>query len=90
MGGLPVFIIFMALMLFALCLAMRNWRLVDVRTRSLLGGGIAAVIALSINSVSINGWTLPPLAAIGWLILGVISSPLLAKSLSSEVTQEKK
>jgi hypothetical protein len=55
----------------------------------LLGGGIAAVLALSINSVSINGWTLPPLAAPGWLILGAIASPLLRKNGYHELTREK-
>ncbi len=80
MAGLPVLIVFMALLLFNLWLALRNWTSMDVYTRPLLGAGIAAVIALSINSVSINGWTLPPLAAVGWLILGIISSPLLVKN----------
>jgi hypothetical protein len=76
-----VLITFVALVLFALWLALRNRALADASTRSLLGGGIAAVMALSVNSLSINGWTLPPLAAIGWLILGLLSSPLLRKSL---------
>jgi O-antigen ligase len=89
MAGLPVLIVFVALVSFALWLAWRNWKLADVRTRSLLGGGIAAIAALSINSWSIDAWTLPPLAALGWLILGVISSPLLVKSLNSEIKQEK-
>ncbi len=89
MAGLPVLLVFVALLLFALWLAIRNWALADIRTRSLLGGGIAAVMALSINSVSINGWTLPPLAALGWLILGAIASPLLRKSRYHEVIKKK-
>ncbi len=88
MAGFPVLLTFVALILFALWLALRNWALADVRARSLLAGGIAAVIVLSINSISINAWTLPPLAATGWLILGAISSPLLAKSRKSEMEQE--
>ncbi len=79
MAGLPVLFVFLALLLYAMWLAWHNWMQVDADTRLLLGGGIAAVIALSVNSLSINGWTLPPLAAIGWLILGAISSPLLAE-----------
>lgn len=84
MAGLPVLVTFVALIVFALWLALRNWSIADVRTRSLLAGGIAAIAVLSFNSVSINAWTLPPLAAIGWLILGAISSPSLAKSQISE------
>lgn len=90
MAGLPVLLIFLALLLFALWRALRNWIRADVKYRTLLGCGMAAVIALTINSWSINGWTLPPIAAIGWLILGAISSPLLAKSLDCEIVKEKK
>lgn len=89
MAGIPVLIVFLALLVFALWLAFHNWRLADSRTRSLFGGGITSVLALSINSVSINGWTLPALAATGWLILGVISSPLLKQSLTSAIEQGK-
>jgi len=88
LGGLPLLIVFGTLLLFALQIALRNWIVADVRTRSLLGGGIAAVMALSVNSLANPGWTLAPLAATGWLILGVISSPLLTKNLISEKGQE--
>jgi O-antigen ligase len=80
MTGLPVLFVFLALLLFSFWQAWRNWIRVDTGTRCLIGGGIAAAVALSINSISINGWTLPPLAAIGWLILGAIASPLVRKT----------
>jgi O-antigen ligase len=90
MAGLPVLFIFLALLLFGLWQALRNWIRADVTYRTLLGCGIASVIALTVNSWSINGWTLPPIAAVGWLILGAISSPSLAKSLDRTIGQEKK
>jgi O-antigen ligase len=80
MGGIPLLFVFVILVLFTYWLAMRNWMNVDVRDRCLLAGGIAAIVALSVNSITINGWTLPPLAAIAWLILGAVSSPLLTKA----------
>ena len=89
MAGLPVLFVFLALLSFALWLALRNWTMADARTRSLLGGGIAAVITLTINSVAINAWTLPPIATAGWLILGVLSSPLLANARDSETSREQ-
>ena len=89
MAGLPVLIVFVALLSITLWQAFRNWRLADVRTRPLLGAGLAAIIALSINSLSINAWTLPPLAAVGWLILGAIASPLLRNNHTYEVMKEK-
>ncbi|HZU04202.1 MAG TPA: O-antigen ligase family protein [Ktedonobacteraceae bacterium] len=77
MGGLPVLLVFLALLLFALWQALRNWTQAAVPARALLGGGIAAIVTLSVNSWSIDGWTLPPLVATGWLLLGALSSPLL-------------
>jgi len=82
MAGVPVLLIFLALLAVAFYWGWRNWRLADMRMRPLLGGGIAALAALSIGSISINGWTLPPLAAFGWLIAGLIASPLLQRWLS--------
>ncbi len=89
MAGIPVLCIFLALLILALWLAIRNWAMSDQHIRPLLGGGIASTIALSINSWSINAWTLPALSMVGWLILGVIASPLLRKSRNNESMQEK-
>jgi len=81
MAGLPVLFVFLALLGTGIWLTIQNWIKADAQTRSLLGGGLALIIALSFNSWSNDCWTLPPLAAIGWLILGAISSPILKKSL---------
>ncbi len=89
MAGIPVLLVFLALLSFALWQALRNWVRADAKTRSLLGAGIAAIIALSVNSWSNEGWTLPPLAASGWLILGTISSPLLTKRQNKDMQQEQ-
>ncbi|GAC1658013.1 MAG: hypothetical protein NVS4B7_04340 [Ktedonobacteraceae bacterium] len=89
MGGIPVLFVFLLLISFVVWQALRNWARVDVRTRALLGAGIAAIISLSVASWSNQGWTLPPLAALGWLILGAISSPLLMKNLGDKGLQKK-
>ncbi len=81
MAGLPVLIVFLALLLLALGHTWHNWIRGDTSTRCLLGGGIASIMALSVNSLSINGWTLPPLATVGWLILGAIASPLIIRNI---------
>lgn len=90
MAGLPVLLIFLLLLLVALWRAVHNWKLADARTRSLFAGSIAALVALSINSISINGWTLAPLASLGWLILGMSSSPSIRKSLQEVITRSGK
>jgi len=89
MAGLPVLLVFIAIVLFVLWQVCRNWMQADAATRTLLSGGLATIISLSVNSISINGWTLPPLAAIGWLILGAITSPLILKKLPVETAEEK-
>ncbi len=80
-AGLPMLALFLALLGFALWQALRNRARFERSTRTLFSGGIAAIAALSVNSISINAWTLPPLSVLGWTILGAIASPLLIKSL---------
>jgi O-antigen ligase len=80
MAGLPVLLVFLALVGYALWQAIHNWIKADIQTRSLLSGGLALVFVLSVSSWSNDCWTLPPLSAIGWLILGAISSPILMQS----------
>jgi O-antigen ligase len=87
MAGLPVLFVFLALLTSRMWEAINNWIKADVQTRSLLGGGLALIVALSFNSWSNDCWTLPPLAAIGWLILGAISSPVLRESLVRSTKQ---
>jgi O-antigen ligase len=88
-GGIPVLLAFVALLGFALWLAFRNWSRADARTRALLAGCIAAVISLSVDSMTNNIWTLPPLATLGWMVLGVISSPLFSRELKHQVAKEQ-
>ncbi len=83
MAGLPVLFLFLALLVYALWQASRNWIVSDRLLRPVLGGGIVAVVVLSVNSWTINAWTLPALAMPGWLILGVIASPFLSGRIGS-------
>jgi O-antigen ligase len=89
LGGIPLAVVFVLLLLYALWQAWRNWLHADTKTRSLLAGGIASAIALSCYSISDAGWTLAPLLAIGWLVLGAISSPLLTKHLHQRTIEEQ-
>jgi O-antigen ligase len=84
MAGIPVLIVFLLLLAAAFRYAGRNWFLANERFRPLLGGGIAALAALSINSLSINGWTLPPIAAYDWLIAGLVASPFITQYLMKQ------
>lgn len=88
-GGLPMAIVFVCLFLVILWLAFRNWAAADVHTRTLIGTGIATAIALTSFSMSDTGWTLPPALAIGWLVLGAITSPFITKSLRDGIKEEK-
>ncbi len=88
MGGIPLLIVFVALLSSALWQAWRIHFFCDRPERALFAGGIAAIVTISVNSFSINEWTLPPLAVFGWLILGILSSPLLEKSLTTTIVSE--
>ena len=83
-AGIPVLVVFLLLIALSLWAVFYNRNLADKTTRLLFSGGIAAITALSVNSWSINAWTLPPLAAVGWLLLGCMGSPLLMKKLKSQ------
>lgn len=89
MGGIPLLLVFLALLCLGIWWARRNRAQAEGQTRILLTGSIAAVIAMCANSFSSNSWTLAPLAALGWLILGVVSSPLLANKSSRSETEEQ-
>ncbi len=86
-AGIPVMLIFLSLIACVFWFAWRNWRAVDPRNRPLMGGGIASLIALCVISLSVNGWTSPnDLVYLDWLIAGVISSPLIGRSLRRQFT----
>ncbi len=89
MAGIPVMVIFLLLLGYAFWCSWGNWRAVDIRYRPLLGGGITALIALSINSVSVDGWTNFAIALFGWLIFGMLASPLLHKYAHDAKQQER-
>ncbi len=89
MAGIPVLLVFVALLLFALWMALRNWTIADARTRALIGCGIAAIVSLSLSSITIDGWTHPVIAEVGWLVLGALTSPLLAQSLVMSGVREQ-
>jgi O-antigen ligase len=82
MGGIPLLLVFLLILALVLRRAWLNYRLLEGRERAMLGGAIAAVLAFSANALMINAWTLAPLTALIWLILGVISSPALASDRS--------
>lgn len=79
MAGLPVLVIFITIIGRALAQALQILRMSPREERALVGGGIAAIIALTINSLGTNGWTIAPLLVVAWLVLGAISSPGLTK-----------
>ncbi len=85
MAGIPVMLVFLLLLGYVFWSSWRTWRAIDTRYRPLLGAGIVALIALSINSLSVNGWTGPGgMASLGWLIAGLVTSPLIGRYLRQQ------
>jgi len=87
MAGIPVMLVFLLLLGYAFWRTWRNWRSIDTRYRPLLGGGIAALIALSVSSLTIDGWTGPAgTVSLGWLIARLVASPLIGSCLPKQST----
>ncbi len=81
-AGIPVMLVFLLLLGYAFWYSWRNWRTIDTRYRPFLGAGIVALIALSINSWVVDGWTAPSgVEYLGWLIAGIVASPLIGRYL---------
>lgn len=88
-AGIPVMLIFLALLALVFWYAWRNWLTVGPRHRALFAGGIVAIIALSVNSLTVDGWTSPlDVQFLGWLIAGIVASPLIGRS-SDNLTPNK-
>ncbi len=83
MAGIPVMLIFILLLGYVFWSSWRIWRAIDVRYRPLLGGGIAALVTITINSLSIDGWS-GQMAKLAWLIAGLITSPFLVRYLHQQ------
>ncbi len=76
LGGIQVAVVFALLILLTLWRSFKKWTKGSAQTRTLLATGMAVVIGLTAYSMANAGWTFVPLAVIGWLMLGCISSPL--------------
>lgn len=82
-AGIPVLLIFLLLLGQAFRFSLRSWLAIDTRYRPLIGGGVAALTALCIDSLSNNGWTDPSgMVSLGWLVAGVMVAPFIG-SISS-------
>jgi O-antigen ligase len=84
-AGIPTMVVFLLILGTIFWLGWRNWRSVAVRYRVLFAGGAASILALSVNSMSVDGWTSPiDIQFLGWLLAGVVASPLVAQHLFSQ------
>jgi O-antigen ligase len=86
-AGIPTMLVFLLMLGSVFWLAWRNWLAVETRYRVLFAAGIAALIALSVNSLSVDGWTSPiDVEFLGWLIAGVVATPLIGRHLHHQLT----
>jgi O-antigen ligase len=75
MGGVPLLLVFLLVLGLVLRRAWLNYLSLRGKQRALLGGAIVGVLVFSVNALMINAWTVAPLVALIWFILGAISSP---------------
>ncbi len=69
-AGIPVLLAFLALLAASLRTVVQRWRQAPASVQPVIGGIFTALIVLSVNSLFINGWTLPPIAGIAWMLAG--------------------
>ncbi len=89
MSGIPALIAFLTLLV--LCvrpILLAVWRLKGP-LRAHMAGALAAIVAVSVNSLVVNTWTILPNVSIAWLIVGVAGSPALLASLREVATAPK-
>jgi O-antigen ligase len=81
MGGIPVALAFLCLLvLFALQLRATS-RQAPPDFRPIVASGAAAcLVATCVNSLASNGWTVFPMVALVWFVLGALTSPALRAS----------
>jgi O-antigen ligase len=90
MAGIPLLLVFIALLGLAFWQAIRLWRSVDDRQRVVVAAILCSVLTLTLNSLTVNAWTTSPLAMTGWLLFGALISPALAASEQRLATQVKR
>ncbi len=81
LAGIPALVVFLILLASVCWLALRAYCQTQKRDRMLLGCVLVSMVVLSVNSLGINAWTLPPLVALAWLMLGAVTSPALRRAL---------
>jgi O-antigen ligase len=78
--GIPMVVIFLSLLGSVFLSAFRNWLAVNSQERVFFAIGIASLIALSVCSLFVDGWTSPiDMPFPGWLIAGIIATPFIRR-----------
>ncbi len=83
LAGIPVLVMFLVILGSAFWRILRVSLRAEKRYRLLLASVVAAAVTLSCNSLEGMGWTLRPVAWMVWVLLGAVSSPLLAQALET-------
>jgi O-antigen ligase/polysaccharide polymerase Wzy-like membrane protein len=87
LAGIPLLLAFLAV----LALTIRRVLLYYLRAawaeRALFAAVLASVTVLCVDGLADRTWTLPPIAAIGWLIVSAAAAPTLGASLARSSDQ---
>jgi O-antigen ligase len=79
LAGIPLLVTFLAIVARTVRRLWSTYRQAPPPEQALLAGIMAAVVAISVNSLADAAWTLAPLAAIIWLCMGAGSSRALRR-----------
>lgn len=90
LGGVPVLAAFLLVWGGACWLAWQNYRAIEKKYQPLLGGGMTAILIVTLNGLATNTWTNAALVAVSWLILGTLASPALRPAPSARKLLENR
>ncbi len=84
LAGIPVLLVFLALLGALFRLAYKNYRRLERPYRPLLATILAVTVLVTFNSLDgADSWTARPIAWMAWILLGAAASPVLTRFLTS-------
>ena len=81
-AGIPLLLVFLAVLALTIRRLLLHYLRAAWAERALFAAVLAAVTVMCVDGLADRTWTLPPIAAVGWLILSAAAAPALGDALA--------
>lgn len=88
LAGIPLLLAFLAVLALTVRRLLSHYLRAAWEERALFAAALAAVTVMCVDGLADRTWTLPPIAAVGWLILSAAAAPALGASLARASGQD--